>query len=86
MSRQQLWLIPTMSFWLRGDVRHFLVPTYLAGLSVAMVAASTLGLSALSAGMLGAALPLLGVGLLERAVRKATARRRLIALPAARNG
>lgn len=85
LRRDQLGVLPTMSFWLRGDVRPVLVPTYLLGLVSAIVLASAIGASALVGGLLGATLPLLGVGVLERFVRREVERRRTAALGVAVN-
>jgi hypothetical protein len=83
LRSMQVGVLPTMSFWLRGDLRHVLVPTYLFGLASAVVLSSALGASPLVGALLGATLPLLGVGLLERYVRRAVERRRTKALPIA---
>jgi len=86
MRRPQLALLPTMSFWLRPDLRRFGLPAYLVGLAAAMVTATALGVSPLVAGVLGATVPLLTLGALERLVRRAALRRRRVALPAAHRG
>lgn len=79
MRRTQFMLLPRMEFWLRDDVLRFFVPVYLVGLMSAMAIASTIGLAPGAAGLLGATLPFLAVGLFERAVRKATVSRRQLA-------
>jgi hypothetical protein len=79
MRRPQLSVLPTMSFWLRADVRAYCLPAYLVGLAAAMLTAVALGLSPLAAGIVGATLPLLTIGGLERLVRRAALRRRRLA-------
>lgn len=80
LRTEQLGLLPTMGFWLRGDVRHVLLPTYLVGLASAVMLASAVGASPLLGAVIGATLPLLGVGVLERYVRREVGRRRAAAL------
>lgn len=75
LRSQQHGVVPTMAFWLRSDVRHVLLPTYLAGLASTMLLATAVGASPLVGAMMGATLPLLAVGVLERYVRREASRR-----------